>query len=178
MHLSTLIDDLDRFNSYPWGRVAFRDEVRCLKKDLLGRYNYLTETQGRKEVDGNFLVGGFVLPLQILAYEYYPSVAQKFAKRRDVHGLMLPRMFQWVTNKWQSNRAPTAVDVAAAFGDCAIDDCLGCLTPTPEELISPYYTTTVFVDSAPDAVTTQVLELWRQGQTVICSEHHLESPSV
>ncbi|XP_075515602.1 uncharacterized protein LOC142550250 [Primulina tabacum] len=87
-------------------------------------------------------------------------------------------MFQWVTNTWSSNRAPTAVDVTAAFGDCAIDDCLGCLTPTPEELVSAYYTTRVFVDSAPDAVTTRVLELWRQGQTVICSEHPLESPSV
>ncbi|XP_075519503.1 uncharacterized protein LOC142553262 isoform X2 [Primulina tabacum] len=173
-----LRDDLDRFNSYPWGRVAFRDAVRCLKKDLLGRYNYLTDAQGRKDVDGSFLVGGFVLPLQILAYEYYPSVAQKFAKRRDVDGLMLPRMFQWVTNTWPSNRAPSAVDVTAAFGECAIDDCLGFLIPTPEELVSPYYTTGVFVDSAPDAVTTRILELWRQGQTVICSEHHLESPSV
>ncbi|XP_073022678.1 uncharacterized protein [Primulina eburnea] len=143
-----LIDDLDRFNSYPWGRVALRDAVRCLKKDLLGRYNYLTEAQGGKEVNGSFLVGGFVLPLQILAYEYFPSVAQKFAKRRDVDGLMLPRMFQWVTNTWPSTRAPTAVDVNAAFGDCAVD------------------------------VTTRVLDLWRQGQTVICSEHPVESPSV
>ncbi|XP_073027983.1 uncharacterized protein [Primulina eburnea] len=140
-----LIDDLDRFNSYPWGRVAFRDAVRCLKKDLLGRYTYLTETQGRKEVDESFLIGGFVLPLQILAYEYYPSVAQKFAKRRDVvDGLTLPRMFQWVTNKWASNRAPSAVDVVAAFGDCALD-----------ELVSPYYTTGVFDDSATDEVITR-----------------------
>ncbi|XP_075504303.1 uncharacterized protein LOC142541724 [Primulina tabacum] len=173
-----LIDDLDRYNSYPWGRVAFRDAVRCLKNDLLWRYNYLTEAQGRKEVDGSFLVSGFVLPLQIIAYEYYPSVAQKFARRRDVDGLMLPRMFQWMTNTWPSNHAPTAVDVTAAFGNCVIDDCLGCLTPTPEELVSAYYTTGDFVDSVPDAVTTRVLELWRQGQTVICSEHPLESPSV
>ncbi|XP_073059541.1 uncharacterized protein [Primulina eburnea] len=114
----------------------------------------------------------------MLAYEYYPSVAQKFARRKDVDGLMLPRMFQWVTNTWSSNRAPTAGDVTAAFGDCAIDDCLGCLTPTPEELVSAYHTTVDFVDSAPDAVTIRVLELWRQGQTVICSEHPLESPSV
>ncbi|XP_073303760.1 uncharacterized protein [Primulina huaijiensis] len=116
-----LIDDLDRFNSYPWGRVAFRDAVRCLKKDLLGRYNYLTETQGRKEVDGSFLIGGFVLPLQILAYECYPSVAQKVARRRDVDDLMLPRMFQWVTNTWSSNRAPTGADIVAAFGGSPID---------------------------------------------------------
>ncbi|XP_073308408.1 uncharacterized protein [Primulina huaijiensis] len=133
-----LIDDLDRFNSYPWGRAAFLDAVRCLKKDLLRRYNYLTKTHGRKEVDGSFLVGGFVLPLQRLA--------QKFARRRDVDGLMLPRMFQWVTNTWASNRAPNAVDVTAAFGDCAIDDCLGCLTPTPEELVSAYYTISVLYD--------------------------------
>ncbi|XP_075473326.1 uncharacterized protein LOC142504332 [Primulina tabacum] len=144
----------------------------------LGRYNYLTEAQGRKEVEGSFLVGGFFLPLQILAYECYLSVAQRFARRRDVDGLMLPRMFQWVTRTWPSNRAPTGVDITAAFGDCPIDNCLGFLTPTPEELVSPYYTTRLFVDSAPNAVITQVLELWRQGQTVICSEHPLESPSV
>ncbi|XP_073020852.1 uncharacterized protein [Primulina eburnea] len=166
-----LVDDLDRFNHYPWGRVAYRDAVQCLKKDLLGRYNYLTEAQGRKEVDGSFLVGGFVMPLQILAYECYPSVAQKVARRRDVDCLMLPRMFQWVTNTWSSNRAPTGADIAAAFGDSPIDDCLGFLTPTPEELVSPYYTTGIFVDSAPDAVVTRVLELWREGQTVICSDH-------
>ncbi|XP_073312057.1 uncharacterized protein [Primulina huaijiensis] len=116
-----LVDDLDKFNHYPWGRVAYRDAVRCLKKDLLGRYNYLTEAQGRKEVDGSFLVGGFVLPLQILAYECFPSVAQKLARRRDMDDLMLPKMFQWVTNTWPSNRAPTGVDIAAAFGDSAID---------------------------------------------------------
>ncbi|XP_075490951.1 uncharacterized protein LOC142529325 isoform X2 [Primulina tabacum] len=173
-----LVDDLDRFNHYPWGRVAYRDAVRRLQKDLLGRYNYLTEAQGRKEVEGSFLVVGFVLALQTLAYECYSSVTQKFARRRDVDGLMLPKMFQWVTNTWPSNRAPTAVDITAAFGDCAIDDCLGFLTPTPEELVSPYYTTGLFVDSAPDAVITRVLELWRQGQTVICSEHPLESSSV
>ncbi|XP_075504142.1 uncharacterized protein LOC142541498 [Primulina tabacum] len=110
-----LVDDLDRFNHYPWGRVAYRDAVRCLKKDLSGRYNNLTEAQGWKEVEGSFLVGGFVLPLQILAYECYPSVAQKIARRRDVDGLMLPRMFQWVTNTWPSNRAPTGAEIAAAF---------------------------------------------------------------
>ncbi|XP_075491429.1 uncharacterized protein LOC142529704 [Primulina tabacum] len=158
-----LVDDLDMFNHYPWGRVAYRDAVRCLKKDLLGRYNYLAEAQGRKEVEGSFLVGGFVLPLQIFAYECYPSVAHKLARRRDVDGLMLPRMFQWVTKTWASNRAPTGVEIAAAFGDCPIDDCLGFLTPTPEELVAPYYTTGHFVDSAPDAVITRVLELWRQG---------------
>ncbi|XP_075483806.1 uncharacterized protein LOC142523960 [Primulina tabacum] len=141
-------------------------------------YNYLAEAQGRKEVEGSFLVGGFVLPLQIFDYECYPSVAQKLARRRDVDGLMLPMMFQWVTKTWASNRAPTGVEIAAAFGDCPIDDCLGFLTPTPEELVAPYYTTGHFVDSAPDAVITRVLELWRQGQTVICSEHHVESPSV
>ncbi|XP_073054077.1 uncharacterized protein [Primulina eburnea] len=106
------------------------------------------------------------------------SLMNIIRRRKDVDGLMLPRMFQWVTNTWSSNRAPTAGDVTAAFGDCAIDDCLGCLTPTLEELVSAYYTTGDFVDSAPDAVTTRVLELWRQGQTVICSEHPLESPSV
>ncbi|XP_073314690.1 uncharacterized protein [Primulina huaijiensis] len=173
-----LVDDLDRFNHYPWGRVTYRDAVRCLKKDLLGRYNYLTESKGRKEVDGSFLVGGFVLLLQILAYECYPSVAQKVARRRDVDGLMLLRMFQWVTNMWSSNRATTSANIAVAFGDSPIDDCLGFLNPTPEELVSLYYTTGLFVDSAPDAVITRVLELWRQGQTVICSEHSLESPSV
>ncbi|XP_073314716.1 uncharacterized protein [Primulina huaijiensis] len=136
-----LVDDLDRFNHYPWGRVAYRYAVRCLKKDLLGRYNYLTDAQGRKEVDGSFLVGGFVMPLQILAYECYPRVAQKVARRRDVEGLMLPRMFQWVTNTWSSNRAPNDADIAAAFGCSPIDDCLGFFTPTPEELVSPYYTT-------------------------------------
>ncbi|XP_073051314.1 uncharacterized protein [Primulina eburnea] len=173
-----LVDDLDRLNHYPWGRVAYRDAVRCLKKDLLGRYNYLAEAQGRKEVEGSFLVGGFVLPLQIFAYECYPSVAQKLARRRDVDGLMLLMMFQWVTKTWASNRAPTGVEIAAAFGDCAIDDCLGFLTPTPEEVVAPYYTTGHFVDSAPDAVITRVLELWRQGRIVICCEHPVESPSV
>lgn len=60
-----LIDDLDSFNRYPWGRVAYLAAVKGLKKDLLGKYTYLTEAQGRKEVDGSFLVGGFVLPLQV-----------------------------------------------------------------------------------------------------------------
>ncbi|XP_073154114.1 uncharacterized protein [Henckelia pumila] len=132
--------------------------------------------QGSKEVHGNFFLSGFVLPLQILAYEYYPSVAQNFAKRRDVEdGLIFPRMFKWVTNTWPSNRAPYDVDVSAAFGACDINDCVGCLTPTSEELVSSYYTTGVFVDSAPDVVTTRVLELWSQGKTVIRSQRPLEN---
>lgn len=56
------------------------------------------------------------------------------------------------------------------------------MTPTPEELVSLYYMTDVFVDSAPDAVITRVLELWSQGQNVVCSQHPLdndvESPPV
>lgn len=50
-----LIDDLDSFNRYPWGRVAYLDAIKGFKKDLLGRYTYLTKAQGRKEVDGSFL---------------------------------------------------------------------------------------------------------------------------
>lgn len=59
--------------------------------------------------------------LQIIAYEYYPSVAQKFSKKKyAVDGLLLPRMFQWVTNTWSPNRAPYAVEVSEAFGAGAI----------------------------------------------------------
>ncbi|XP_073157889.1 uncharacterized protein [Henckelia pumila] len=114
--------------------------------------------------------------LLILAYEYYSSVAQKFFMRRDVvDGLILPRMFKWVASTWPSNCAPSNVDVSAAFGAYDINDCVGCLTPTSEDLVSSYYTTGVFVDSAPDVVTTRVLELWSQGKTVICSQRPLEN---
>lgn len=95
-----LVDKLEAFNSFPWGRVVFEHLVeetrRCMKKQL-------KEYQKKKAIDPDFNENmkfdydGFTHALQVWAYEIMPDVADLCATRLDQ--TKVPRMLQWKAEK-------------------------------------------------------------------------------
>ncbi|CAH9122119.1 unnamed protein product [Cuscuta epithymum] len=87
-----LIDDIDAFNSYPWGRVIWSDMVSCFKNGA----NCL------KLNEAHYNVYGCVVALQVWAFESFPAL-------REV-GLALlvdpdafPRVLRWTSAKKNPN---------------------------------------------------------------------------
>ncbi|KZV17995.1 hypothetical protein F511_21151 [Dorcoceras hygrometricum] len=120
-HWMRLVDDMDSFNTYPWGRLAYEEVLFGLRKDLRARFEEVTNLAKKRKRDPNFSgfgslhLSGFVQPLRILAYEVYNGVAEAFATRREDADVSLPRMCHWMTRKWHKNHAPSLSDVVAAF---------------------------------------------------------------
>ncbi|KZV19203.1 hypothetical protein F511_37036 [Dorcoceras hygrometricum] len=120
-HWMRLMDDMDSFNTYPWGRLAYEEVLFGLRKDLRARFEEVTNLAKKRKRDPNFSgfgslhLSGFVQPLQILGYEVYNGVAEAFATRREDADVSLPRMCHWVTRKWHKNHAPSLSDVVASF---------------------------------------------------------------
>ncbi|KZV26755.1 hypothetical protein F511_33152 [Dorcoceras hygrometricum] len=116
-----LVDDINSFNTYPWGRLAYEEVLFGLRKDLRARFEEFTTLAKKRKRDpkfsgfGSLHLSGFVQPLQILAYEIYNGVAEAFATRREDADVSLPRMCHWVTRKWHKNHAPSHSDVVATF---------------------------------------------------------------
>ncbi|XP_057773985.1 uncharacterized protein LOC130993180 [Salvia miltiorrhiza] len=85
-----LIDNLDRFLCYPWGRIAY---------DFMVPRTYnarkLLEKMETKENKLTVEAYGFVHVLQAWAYEIMPSLAAFCGKRVVEHENRLPRMQRW-----------------------------------------------------------------------------------
>ncbi|KAH6783737.1 hypothetical protein C2S52_008696 [Perilla frutescens var. hirtella] len=88
-----LIDDLERFKSFPWGHVAYSHLV-------------LRTHQSRRVVDNierlnkrlAFDVNGFVLALQVWVYEVIPIVSRNCTVRLGRGHQRLPRMLRWTAS--------------------------------------------------------------------------------
>ncbi|KAH6800392.1 hypothetical protein C2S52_000856 [Perilla frutescens var. hirtella] len=88
-----LIDDLERFKSFPWGHVAYSHLV-------------LRTHQSRRVVDNierlnkrlTFDANGFMLALQVWVYEVIPIVSRNCAVRLGRGHQRLPRMLRWTTS--------------------------------------------------------------------------------
>ncbi|KZV51218.1 hypothetical protein F511_16108 [Dorcoceras hygrometricum] len=177
-----VVDDINSFNTYPWGRLAYEEVLFGLRKDLRARFEEFTTLAKKRKRDpkfsgfGSLHLSGFVQPLQILAYEIYNGVAEAFATRREDADVSLPRMCHWVTRKWHKNHAPSHSDVVAAFSSSSCEDACGMLTPTDAELLSAHYISGDFVVSNECAVTRRMSELMSRGLKVVCSQRCL-SPS-
>ncbi|KZV14504.1 hypothetical protein F511_42903 [Dorcoceras hygrometricum] len=176
-----LVDDINSFNTYPWGRLAYEEVLFGLRKDLRARFEEFTTLAKKRKRDpkfsgfGSLHLSGFVQPLQILAYEIYNGVAEAFATRREDADVSLPRMYHWVTRKWHKNHAPSHSDVVAAFSNSPCEDACEMLTPTDAELLSAHYISGDFVVSNECAVTRRMSELMSRRLKVVCSQRF--SPS-
>ncbi|KZV36747.1 hypothetical protein F511_39292 [Dorcoceras hygrometricum] len=175
--------DINSFNTYPWGRLAYEEVLFDLRKDLRARFEEFTTLAKKRKRDPNFSgfgslhLSGFVQPLQILTYEIYNGVAETFATRREDADVSLPRMCHWVTRKWHKNHAPSYSDVVAEFSSSscevrrvwdAYSDLCG--------VVVWHYISGDFVVSNECAVTRRMSELMSRGLKVVCSQRCL-SPS-
>lgn len=86
-----LIDDMDRFNSFSWGRVAFD----FLIKHTIKSSNSLEQVYAR---GGTLNALGFVYALQAWAYEVMPAVALRCAKTSPYTADEKPRILRWTAD--------------------------------------------------------------------------------
>ncbi|KZV35373.1 hypothetical protein F511_36327 [Dorcoceras hygrometricum] len=101
----SLVDDMDIFNTYPWGRLAYEEVLFGFRKDLGAIFEDVTNLAKKRKRDpkfsrfGSLHLSGFVQPLQILAYEVYNGVGEAFANRREDAYVSLPRKCHWGMRK-------------------------------------------------------------------------------
>ncbi|KAH6757448.1 hypothetical protein C2S52_023430 [Perilla frutescens var. hirtella] len=90
MQFLHLVDDIDKFNDYPWGYVSFEYlvEATLSRKEVLD--NQLR--QGKKPAYEAF---GFLMALQIWAYEVIPDLGRHCAQKIEGKEHVFPRMLRW-----------------------------------------------------------------------------------
>ncbi|KAL8481061.1 hypothetical protein ACS0TY_027552 [Phlomoides rotata] len=95
-----LVDNLDDFNNYPWGRLAYDVLVKNMRKhmgpkSITGRARKLMIKD--KPTLPHIDVHGFAHVPQLWAYEAMPCVASYCATRRSKTSI--PRMLRWDASK-------------------------------------------------------------------------------
>ncbi|XP_056850754.1 uncharacterized protein LOC108829955 [Raphanus sativus] len=76
-----LLMDLETFEQYPWGRVAFVELVHQIK----------TATKSGKIKNSSYVYKGFVQVIQVWAYAYIPCVGEAIGRPISSHGILLLR---------------------------------------------------------------------------------------
>ena len=88
-----LVDNLDRLNNFPWGKLMWEDNTVRLKKQAHAK-------SGKFEcgvLNSQYNLFGLHLPLQVWLYETFPNVAARFATKANE--VAKPRMLDWVPTK-------------------------------------------------------------------------------
>lgn len=76
-----LLMDLETFEQYPWGRVAFVELVHQIK----------TATESGRIKNSSYVCKGFVQVIQVWAYAYIPCVGEAIGRPISSHGILLLR---------------------------------------------------------------------------------------
>ncbi|XP_073147807.1 uncharacterized protein [Henckelia pumila] len=164
----SLIDDFDAFNKHPWGTITFKGAVFDLKCDLKKKEVSLREkvVNGKRLNSGTHDMVGFIYPLQILAYECVSGIGERFAKQKEGDNTSLPRMCQWISNKWPKKGSPRYIDIlnASKSGEKIIRSIL---LPTDQESTSPYIRN-IFIEDSTDSDLSFINSLLLEGKSVYC----------
>ncbi|VFQ64189.1 unnamed protein product, partial [Cuscuta campestris] len=121
MHYLSLVDDLDEFNTYPWG-----DDVWSELVDHVYRCALFIEKGGSTRPT----FGGYMFALQIWAFETFPSLAAEgMCVLVPERVNLIPRCLRWkVCGKFNSSKVS---DALFKFGKLIVND----VEPTDSELL-------------------------------------------
>ncbi|GMN20625.1 hypothetical protein TIFTF001_047140 [Ficus carica] len=125
-----LTDDLDAFNSFPWGVLSWEATWAAICHTVDNRMS-LKKRPLKKNDTVHYSLPGFPHALLVWAYATIPSIATKFTTKHDP---AIPRMTSWTTTENVKFN-----DVVAAFttlGEDEHNDFV--LLPTEEELNNPW----------------------------------------
>ncbi|KAL2493039.1 Ulp1 protease family protein [Abeliophyllum distichum] len=84
-----LVDDLDRFDKYPWEKMSYDYTIRILKRDMGDK---LRNSLKEGESHCRYSLHGFPLAIMIWTFEAIPNLGKKFAKK---YSDGIPRMLGW-----------------------------------------------------------------------------------
>ena len=94
-----LVDDLEAFNQFPWGRISYERTLVSLQKSVDKRNKRTVQKKEVPKKDGKpktptelYTLVGFPFAFQIWAYEAIPALGFRFAARV---GQNCPRILNW-----------------------------------------------------------------------------------
>ncbi|GMN47409.1 hypothetical protein TIFTF001_016585 [Ficus carica] len=165
-----LADDLDAFNSFPWGVLSWEATRAAICHTVDNRMSSKKRPL-KKNATVHYSLPGFPHALLVWAYETIPSITTKFTTKYEP---AIPRMTSWTTAKNVKFN-----DVVAAFttlGEDEYNDFV--LLPAEEELKNPWIarlfskspTATALLPPPKSSVTrpsTDTKFEWREFQTKI-----------
>ncbi|XP_033133950.1 uncharacterized protein At3g43530-like [Brassica rapa] len=118
-----MMDDLDACRSFPWGRLTFEDAIKEIKHVM----NHL-----KGEVKEACAFPGFIIPLEVLAFECIPDLGKTFRIYSEDASEECPRMCKSRFTK-SSLRGYPLEDIYAAVGETKVINSV--LVPTIGEQI-------------------------------------------
>ncbi|RID45164.1 hypothetical protein BRARA_I01909, partial [Brassica rapa] len=118
-----MMDDLDACRSFPWGRLTFEDAIKEIKHVM----NHL-----KGEVKEACTFPGFIIPLEVLAFECIPDLEKTFRIYSDDASEDCPRMYTSRFTKFSVRGYPLE-DIYAAVRDTKVINSV--LVPTTGEQI-------------------------------------------
>ncbi|KAL5856605.1 hypothetical protein ACOSQ3_004063 [Xanthoceras sorbifolium] len=144
-----LVDDLDQFNEYPWGRVCFEMTMSSLQNALKGRVQMLNDRDKKKSKQNweAYSLQGFPWAFQVWAYEAIPTLGHKSAHKLACG---LPRLVDW-----QSKRSPNYMELQKIFWQENLQT-HAVLQPTPEEEQQRYWQHFISLGGASNELLTFV----------------------
>ncbi|KAL2490568.1 Ubiquitin-like protease domain-containing protein [Abeliophyllum distichum] len=122
-----LVDDLDLFDKFPWGKLSYEYTIRIVKRDMGDKLrNSLKEGESRCR----YSLHGFPLAIMIWAFEAIPNLGKKFAKK---YCDGIPRMLGW-----EQPKRLTSSDVVTVLESKELE-VMSTLIPTEVELKEVYW---------------------------------------
>ncbi|KAL2454251.1 Ubiquitin-like protease domain-containing protein [Abeliophyllum distichum] len=122
-----LVDDLDRFDKFPWGKMSYDYTIRIVKRDMGDKLrNSLKEGESRCR----YSLHDFPLAIMIWAFEAIPNLGKKFAKK---YCDGIPRMLGW-----EQPKRLTSSDVVTVLESKELE-VMSTLIPTEVELQEVYW---------------------------------------
>ncbi|KAL6509456.1 hypothetical protein OROGR_022766 [Orobanche gracilis] len=153
-----LVDDVERFNKYPWANLSFEYTIRVLKRNLT---DVLNAQQCR------YTLHGFPLALMVWAFEAIPTLGNKFATK---HGNGIPRIIAW---EMQKRLMSAHIDLVLVSREVEVKSIL---VPSEDELHEVYWQESIpFVEE--DIVIPHNVEKEEFGEDVMAPHLiHQQSP--
>ncbi|XP_024010440.1 uncharacterized protein At3g43530-like [Eutrema salsugineum] len=148
-----VVDDLDLCETFPWGRFTF--------DDVLAEVAHLVDHFGGS-VRGNWTFPGFILPLEILAFESIPVLKAAFQEKVGNADGDCPKMCKWKFKRTGKTGFSLA-DIYEVLGDTK--DIISILVPEDGEAkllldILDEHVWDDFKVGEDDAVSDPVVDSW------------------
>ncbi|XP_022895266.1 uncharacterized protein LOC111409451 [Olea europaea var. sylvestris] len=132
-----LVDDLDRFNNYSWGRKSYEYTIKVFKRNLGDMLKGYTTSQRYP-----YSLHGFPFAIMIWAFEAIPGVGKKFG--RVTVDSRIPRMISWEMSKQLRG------ETLCTFFESSNIEVHCTLNPTDDELLEPFWKESGPFDSEAD----------------------------
>ncbi|XP_047312728.1 uncharacterized protein LOC124916037 [Impatiens glandulifera] len=114
-----MVEDMEMFLQFPWGKVSFRATLQGIDKDikyLRGLYLSKKKNWNKKGVcDVAYTIHGFALAFQVWTYELIDTFVPNFAEKTPEDDLTSPRIVLY-----KSFRSYTGPEVSTAIQECTV----------------------------------------------------------